>query len=111
MLRVLVHDALAAALLHGFARISFHGYCIEARCLCAADAEGASVVLTLTGDGGAKLLDRVHIAVAFRSDEGSACRIDTLHAPAVVALQAESLAGCVSPVDARYASPETGQIS
>jgi hypothetical protein len=32
MLRVLVHDALAAALLHGFERISFHGYCIEARC-------------------------------------------------------------------------------
>jgi len=28
MLRVLVHDALAAALLHGFERISFHGYCI-----------------------------------------------------------------------------------
>ena len=111
MLRVLVHDALAAALLHGFERISFHGYCIEARRLSAAGAERASVDLALTVDGGAELLDRVRIAVAFRSDPGSACRIDHLHAPAIAARRAESLAGCVSPVDARYASPETGQIS
>ena len=38
-------------------------------------------------------------------------RIDHSHAPATAACRAESLAGCVSPVDARYASPETGQIS
>ena len=111
MLRVLVHDALAAALLHGFERVSFHGYCIEARCLSASGADVASVELVLTIDGGAELLDRVRIAVAFRSDPGSACRIDPSHAPAIVARRAESLAGCVSPVDARYASPETGQIS
>lgn len=111
MLRVLVHDALAAALLHGFERISFHGYCIEARCLSTAVADVASIELVLTADGGAELLDRVRIAVAFRSDPGSAWRIDFLHAPEVAARQAESLAGCVSPVDARYASPETGQIS
>lgn len=111
MLRVLVHDARAAALLHGFERISFHGYCIEARRLSAAGAEGASVELVFTIDGGAELLDRVRIAVAFRSDPGSACRIDPLHAPVFAARQAESLAGCVSPVDARYASPKTGQIS
>ena len=71
----------------------------------------------LTADGGAELLDRVRIAVAFRSDPGSACRIDHSRAPAIAARRAESLAGCVSPVDARYASPfarksaETGQIS
>ncbi len=90
MLRVLLHDALAAALLHGFERISFHGYCIEARCLSAADAEGASVDITLTADGGAHLLDRVLIAVAFRADPGSACRIDYSHAPAIAARCAES---------------------
>jgi hypothetical protein len=111
MLRVLVHDALAAALLHGFDRISFHGFCIEARCLSASGADPACMALTLTADGGAELLDRVRIAVAFRSDPGSACRIDPLHALPVTARQTESLAGCVSPVDARYASPETGQIS
>ena len=111
MLRALVHDALAAALLHGFDRISFHGFCIEARCLPASGADPACMALTLTADGGAELLDRVRIAVALPSDPGSACRIDPLHAPAIAACQADSLAGCVSPVDARYASPETGQIS
>ena len=111
MLRVLVHDALAAALLHGFERISFHGYCIEARRLFVPGTEVASVDLVLTIDGGAELLDRVRIAVAFRSGPGSACRIDHLHAPAVAARQTESFVGCVSPLDARYASPEAGQIS
>jgi hypothetical protein len=111
MLRVLVDDALAAALRHGSERISFHGYCIEVRRLFAADTEVAAVDLALTADGGAELLDRVRIAVAFPSDPGSACRIDPLHAPAIAARRVESLAGCVSPVDARYASPETGQIS
>jgi len=77
----------------------------------AAGAERVSVDLTLTADGGAELLDRVRIAVAFRSDPGSACRIDHSRAPSIAARRAESLAGCVSPVDARYASPETGQIS
>ena len=111
MLRVLAHDALAAAMLHGFERVSFHGYCVEARCLSASGAAVASVELVITMHGGAELLDRVRIAVAFRSDPGSASRIDPWHTPAITAGQAESLVGCVSPVDARYASPETGQIS
>ena len=111
MLRVLAHDALANAMLRGFERISFRGYCIEARRFSAAGAERASVDLMLTAFGGAELLDRVRIAVAFPSNPGSACRIDPLHAPAIAARRVESLAGCVSPVDARYASPETGQIS
>ena len=111
MLRVLAHDALAAAMLHGFERVSFHGYCVEARCLSASGADVASVELVITMHGGAELLDRVRIAVAYRSDPGSACRIDHSRVPAIAARRAESLAGCVSPVDARYASPETGQIS
>ena len=111
MLRVLAHDALADALLHGTERLVFHGYRVVARRLTAAGADRAFIELTLAGRGGAELLDRVRIEVAFRSDPGSACRIDPLHALPVAARQAESLAGCVSPVDARYASPETGQIS
>jgi hypothetical protein len=111
MLRLLVHDALAAALLHGFDRVSFHGYCIEARCLSASGAGLASVDLALTADGGADPLDRARIAVAFGSDPGSGCRTAALHALPVAVLRAESLAGCVSPFDARYASPEAGQIS
>lgn len=88
MLRALVHDALAAAMLHGFERVSFRGYCIEARCLSTSGADVASVELVLTIDGGAELLDRVRIAVAFRLDEGSACRIDPLPALPVAARQA-----------------------
>ena len=111
MLRVLAREALAVATLHGAAQLSFRGYHIAARRLCATEANEALVEITLAGSCGGEPLDRVRIAVASRSDAGSACRIDPLHAPAIAACQADSLAGCVSPVDARYASPETGQIS
>ena len=111
MLRVLAREALAFATLHGAAQLLFRGYRVAATRLCAAGADGAFVEITLAGNCGGEPLDRVRIAVAFRSDPGSASRIDHSHAPATVACQAESLAGCVSPIDARYASPETGQIS
>jgi len=111
MLRVLAREALADATLHRVAQLSFRGYRVAATRLCTAGTDGAFVEITLAGNRGGEPLDRVRIAVAFRSDAGSACRIDSSHAPAVAARRAESLAGCVSPVDARYASPETGQIS
>lgn len=111
MLRVLAQDALADAASHGVEQLSFHGYSIEAKRLSTAGVGRAFIELTLTAGSGAELLDRVRIAVAFRSDVGSACRIDHSHALANAMRRAESLAGCVSPVDARYASPETGQIS
>lgn len=111
MLCVLAREALAVATLHGVAQLSFRGYRVAATRLCTAGTDGAFVEITLAGNRGGEPLDRVRIAVAFRSDPGSACRTDPLHALPVDARQAESLAGCVSPVDARYASPETGQIS
>jgi hypothetical protein len=111
MLCVLAREALAVATLHGAAQLSFRGYRVAATRLCAAGSDGAFVEITLAGNRVHEPLDRVRIAVAIRSDPGSACRIDPLHALPVAARQAESLAGCVSPVDARYASPETGQIS
>ena len=111
MLRVLAREALAVATLHGAAQLSFRGYRIDATRLWATGANEALVEVILSGNRGGDPLDRVRIAVAFRSDEGSASRIDPRLTPAIAAGQAESLAGCVSPVDARYASPETGQIS
>jgi hypothetical protein len=111
MLRLLAQDALADAALHGVEQLSFHGYRVAARRLVAACAERVTIELTFAGGSGAEPLDRIRIAVAFRSDPRSACRIDHSHASATAARRAESLAGCVSPVDARYASPETGQIS
>jgi hypothetical protein len=108
---VLVRDALARAALCGAAQLSFRGYRVDARRLRAAGADGALVEITLAVDDGGAPLDRVRIAVASRSDPRSACRVDSLHVPSMAACTTESLAGCVSPVDARYASPETGQIS
>lgn len=111
MLRALFDEVLMTAALHGFERVSFHGYRIEGRCLYAAGARHACVMLTLTAEEGCALLDAVRIAVALPSRARSACVIPHPRAPALATLGAESLAGCVSPVDARYASPETGQIS
>jgi hypothetical protein len=111
MLCVLAREALAVATLHGAAELSFRGYRVAATRVRAAGADGAFVEVALAGNRGDEPLDRVRIAVAFRSDPGSACRIDHSRAPAIAARRAESLAGCVSPVDARYASPDTGQIS
>ena len=111
MLCVLAREALAVATLHGAAQLSFRGYRVAARRLCATGANEALIEITLAGRCGGDPLDRVRIAVASRSDAGSAWRIDSLHAPTTAVCATESLAGCVSPVDARYASPETGQIS
>ncbi len=111
MLRVLAHDTFAAAVLHGAAHASFHGFGITARRLSAAGPGRDFIELTLTAGSGAEMLDRARIAVAFRSDAGSACRIEPSRTPAMAACHTESFAGCVSPVDARYASPKTGQIS
>lgn len=80
MLCVLVREALAVATLHGAAQLSFRGYRVAATRLCAAGANGAVVEITLAVNRGGEPLDRVRIAVAFRSDEGSASRIDPLHA-------------------------------
>lgn len=111
MLCVLAREALAVATLHGAAQLSFRGYRVAARRICATGANEALVEITLAGNRGGEPLDRVRTAVASRSDAGSAWRIDSLHAPTTAVCATESLAGCVSPVDARYASPETGQIS
>ena len=111
MLCVLAREALAVATLHGAAQLSFRGYRVAATRLCTAGTDGAFVEITLAGNRGGEPLDRVRIAVAFRSDAGSACRIEPSRTPAMAACHTEFFAGCVSPVDARYASPKTGQIS
>lgn len=111
MLRALFEEVLMRAALHGFERVSFHGYRIEGRSLRAAGARHARVMLTLDDEDGATLLDAVRIAVARPSRPGSACVIPHPRAPMLAALEAQFLAGCVSPEDARHASPETGPIS
>jgi len=111
MMRALFDEVLRTAALHGFERVSFHGYRIEGRSLYVAGARHARVMLTLHADDGSALHDAARIAVALPSRLRSACVISHPRAPVLAALEAESLAGCVSPVDARHASPETGPIS
>jgi hypothetical protein len=111
MLRALAHAAIAEAVSGRPTRVSFHGYCIEARITSWAGDRQAFVDLALGGIGSDESLDRVRIAIADRNALQSAWRIHSLYALARVACQSSFLAGCVSPVDARHASPETGHIS
>jgi integrating conjugative element protein (TIGR03761 family) len=110
MLRVLVHDALAAALLHGFERLSFRGYCIEATRLCGRGGWASVETHARWRRRRRAAGSRPHCS-CIPIGPGISMPHRSSRAPAIAARRAESLAGCVSPVDARYASPETGQIS
>ncbi len=111
MLSAVAQQAIVDAWRCGMERAWFRGYRIEARRLDGADGRSQFLVLTLGSVGGAGVLDRVFIEVAPRPNSGSACDLCFSRASAAASWRTESLAGCVSPVDARYASPETGQIS
>ena len=110
MLSAVAQQAIVDAWRCGMERAWFRGYRIEARRLDGADGRSHFLVLTLGSVGGARVLDRVLIEVAPHPNSGSACDLCFARASAA-SWRTESLAGCVSPVDARYASPETGQIS
>ncbi len=111
MIGAMVQQSICDALQHGEDRASFRGYRIEARRIDAVDGGNPFVTLTLSAEGGTGALDRLFMAVASRPKSGSACGICFSGAPAIASRCTESLVGCVSPFDARYASPESGQIS
>jgi len=110
VIRALAHDAIAGAWRHGEERMSFRGYRIAARRLNITCADDAYIELTVSDRGG-ELLERLRIAVACRPNRGSAFAIEYLPAVATASRRSESPVGCVSPFDARYASPEAGLIS
>jgi hypothetical protein len=93
MLRVLAHEALVLATLHGAAQLSFRDYRVGARRRSDAGADGAFIEITLADKRTGEPLDRVRIAVASRSDAGSACRIDSLDAATTASCATESFAG------------------
>ena len=111
MLSVVAQQAIVDAWQCGMERAWFRGYRIEARRLDGGHGPGRFLVLTLGSLDTAGVLDRVLIEVAPRSNSVSACGISFSRASADSARRTESLVGCVSPFDARYASPESGQIS
>ena len=111
MLGAIMFQCIRDAWRLGQDRVRFLGYCIEARRV---DCDGATrphLVLTLRVAGVPGVLDRMFIAVAPYPIPGTGCDIRmqvVRHRPL---RRTESPVGCVSPIDARNASPETGQIS
>lgn len=95
-------------------RVWFRDYCIEARRIDVADVAigGHSLLmLTLRIAGVAAMLDRRFIAVAPYPIPGAGFDIELIRVRTVAQRRLRSHVGCVSPIDARNASPETGQIS
>ena len=117
MLGAILFQSIRDAWESGVDRARFHGYSIEARRVDAADGGHPQLVLTLRVAGVAgvvgesAVLDRLFIAVAPYPIPGRGCDIRLKCVRSFVPRRTESPVGCVSPIDARYASPETGHFS
>ncbi len=111
MLGAIMFQCIRDAWRLGQDRVRFRGYCIEAKRIDGDGAAKARLVLTLRMADAPGVLDRMFIAVAPYPIPGTRCDIRmqvVRHRPL---RRAESPVGCVSPIDACYASPETGRIS
>ena len=117
MLGAIMFQSIRDACQHGEHRVWFRGYCIEARRIDGVDGGHPQLVLTLRVAGVAgvvgvsAVLDRLFIAVAPFPIPGTGCDIRLQRVRNFSPLRTESPVGCVSPIDARYASPETGHFS
>ena len=117
MLRAILFQSIRDAWEMGVDRIRFRGYSIEAKRIDAADGGHPQLVLTLRVAGApgvvgvSAVLDRLFIAVAPYPIPGRGCDIRLKCVRSFVPRRTESPVGCVSPIDARYASPETGHFS
>lgn len=122
MLGALLLQSIRDAWLLGEDRVRFRGYCIEARRVetRAMDARridsGAGgghpqLMLTLRIAGAPGVLDRMFIAVAPYPIPGAGCDIRLQPVRQMPQQRIESPVGCVSPIDVRNASPETGHVS
>ena len=117
MLGAILFQSIRDAWELGVDRTRFGDYCIEARRVDAADGGHPQLVLTLRVAGApgvvgvSAVLDRLFIAVAPFPIPGTGCDIRLQRVRNFVPRRTESPVGCVSPIDARYASPETGLFS
>ena len=111
MLGAILFQSIRDAWQRGEDRVWFRGYCIEARRIDASDGGHPQLLLTLRITGVSGLLDRLFIAVAPYPIPGTRCDIRLQCVRHLSPRRTESPVGCVSPIDARYASPETGHIS
>lgn len=117
MLGAILFQSIRDAWELGMDRTRFREYCIEARRIDVADGGHPQLVLTLRVAGVAgvvgvsAVLDRLFIAVAPYPIPGTGCDIRLSFVRSFVPRRTESPVGCVSPIDACYASPETGHFS
>ena len=117
MLGAILFQSIRDAWEMGVDRTRFGGYCIEASRIDVADGRHPQLVLTLRVAGAAgvvgvsAVLDRLFIAVAPYPIPGTRCEIRLNCVRSFVPRRTESPVGCVSPIDARNASPETGHFS
>ena len=111
MLGALLFQCIRDAWRCGEDRVWFLGYCIEARRIDAFDGGQPQLLLTLRTTGVSAVLDRMFIAVAPYPIPGTRCEIRLNCVRSFVPRRTQSPVGCVSPIDACYASPETGHFS
>ena len=111
MLGAILFQSIRDAWRCGMDRTRFRGYCIEARRIDAVDDGHSQHMLTLRVTGGPGFLDRMFIAVAPYPIPGAGFDIRLKCVRTSVSRRSESPVGCVSPIDACYASPETGHFS
>lgn len=122
MLGALLLQSIRDAWVHGVDRVRFRGYCIEARRIetrviearrfdAGADGGHPQLMLTLRVAGAPGVLDRMFIAVAPYPIPGAGCDIHLQRVRTLAPRWIESPVGCVSPIDARNASPEAGHVS
>ena len=111
MLGAILFQCIGDACKLGMDRVRFRGYRIEARRIDGADGGHPQLMLTLWVTGAVGVLDRMFIAVALYPIPGAGFDIRFKCVRNLSPRRTESPVGCVSPTDARHASPETGYVS
>ena len=111
MICAISRAAIIEAARHGKDSTSFHGYQITAKRIGAGSAADGLIEVTLCAERGSGRSESAVIEVARLPYLGSAWLIEPCRHLAALLCRTTFLVGCVSPIDARYASPETGQIS
>ena len=108
MLSAILIQSVRDAWQRGEDLVRFRGYRIEARRVDGAGAGHPLLMLTLRIAGAPGVLDRTCIEVAPTPIPGAGCDIRLQPVRNVAQWWTESPVGCVSPIDVRNASPETG---
>jgi hypothetical protein len=111
MLGTVLFQSIRDAWQRGHDRVWFRGYCVEAVRVDGAAGGHPLLMLTLRIAGAPGVPDRAFIAVAPYPIPSAGCDIRLQPVRNSLPCCTESPVGCVSPIDVRNASPETGHVS